>query len=88
MDSKSKREKKMNRKRYSLVTFLLIATIAGCHAEKAGVVAPDAKVKKLAGGFKFTEGPAADADGNIFFTDIPNNRIHTWSLAGNLSTFR
>jgi gluconolactonase len=40
------------------------------------------------GGFRFTEGPAADAKGNIFFTDIPNNRIHKWSLNGKLSTFR
>lgn len=57
-------------------------------AERLSVVAPDAKVEKLADGFKFTEGPAADANGDIFFTDIPNNRIHKWSLAGELSTFR
>jgi len=55
---------------------------------KAGVVAADAKVKKLAGGFSFTEGPAADAKGNIYFTDIPNNRIHKWSVDGKPSTFR
>ena len=57
-------------------------------ADKLSVVAPNAKVEKLAGGFKFTEGPAGDAEGNIFFTDIPNNRIHKWSLAGKLSIFR
>jgi gluconolactonase len=44
-------------------------------------------VKKLAGGFGFTEGPAADAQGNVYFTDIPNNRILKWSLDGTLSTF-
>ncbi len=27
-------------------------------------------------GYKFTEGPAIDDEGNLFFTDIPNNRIH------------
>jgi gluconolactonase len=57
-------------------------------AEKISVVAAGAQVQKLAGGFRFTEGPAADAEGNIFFTDIPNNRIHKWSLDGKLSTFR
>jgi gluconolactonase len=46
------------------------------------------KVRLLVGGFKFTEGPAADVTGNIFFTDIPNNRIHKWSPEGVLSTFR
>lgn len=56
--------------------------------EKKSVVAEDTKVEKLAGGFRFTEGPAVDADGNIFFTDIFNNRIHKWSLDGKLSTFR
>ncbi|MCK4294668.1 MAG: SMP-30/gluconolactonase/LRE family protein [Planctomycetes bacterium] len=49
---------------------------------KTSIIAPGAKVKKLAGGFKFTEGPAVDAEGNIFFTDQPNNRIHTWSVDG------
>ncbi len=57
-------------------------------ADVAGLIAPDAKVEKLAGDFKFTEGPAADKDGNVFFTDIPNNRIHKWSVDGKLSTAR
>ncbi|OHB75052.1 MAG: gluconolactonase, partial [Planctomycetes bacterium RBG_16_55_9] len=26
--------------------------------------------------------------GNVYFSDIPNNRIHKWSLDGTLSTFR
>jgi gluconolactonase len=44
-------------------------------------------VQKLAGDFLFTEGPAADKEGNIYFTDIPNNRIHKWSAEGKLSVF-
>ncbi len=51
------------------------------------VVAPGAKVEKLAGGLAFAEGPTCDAEGNLFFTDQPNNRILTWSTAGVLSTF-
>ncbi len=78
----------MNRKWYGLMVMLLIVALMGCSTEKPSVVAQGAKVEKLAGGFAFTEGPAADAEGNIFFTDIPNNRIHKWSLAGKLSTFR
>jgi gluconolactonase len=46
------------------------------------------KIEKLAGDFQFTEGPAADANGDIYFTDIPNNRIHKWALDGTLTTFR
>src|SRR5688500_10356676 len=37
--------------------------------------------------FKFTEGPATDADGNVFFTDQPNDRIMRWSTDGILSVF-
>ncbi|MCH7990398.1 MAG: SMP-30/gluconolactonase/LRE family protein [Planctomycetes bacterium] len=56
--------------------------------EETSLVADGAKVKKLAGGFIFTEGPAVDQQGNIYFTDIRNNRIHKWSLDGKLTTFR
>lgn len=65
---------------------LLPAASAVCLQET--VVQPDAKVEKLAGGFKFTEGPAVDREGNVFFSDIPNNRIRKWSVEGKLSTFR
>jgi len=51
------------------------------------VIMPGAKLQKLAGDFKFTEGPTADRDGNVFFTDQPNNRIMKWSVDGKLSTF-
>ena len=51
------------------------------------VVASGAKVEKLAGNFEFTEGPTCDAQGNLFFTDQPNDRIMKWSVDGKLSTF-
>ena len=37
--------------------------------------------------FSFTEGPAADKQGNIFFTDQPNNTIWKYSTDGKLSVF-
>ena len=49
--------------------------------EPAAVPA-DAKVELIQSGFKFTEGPALALDGRIFFTDIPNNRIHIYDPAG------
>ena len=51
------------------------------------VVTPGAKLEKLAGDFLFTEGPTSDKNGNIFFTDQPNDRIMEWSVDGKLSTF-
>lgn len=46
-----------------------------------GVVPGDAKVEKVATGYGFTEGPAADAEGNVWFTDIPNERILKFDVA-------
>jgi gluconolactonase len=51
------------------------------------VIAPGAKLEKLAGGFDFTEGPTCDRAGNVFFVDQPNDRIMEWSIDGKLSTF-
>jgi gluconolactonase len=53
------------------------------------LVADGAQPERLAGGFIFTEGPAADTEGNVYFTDIPNSRIHIWSHKDNkVSVFR
>ena len=80
----------MNVRQINLMAAVTLA-VAACatQAGKTGdVVAPGAEVKKLAGDFAFLEGPAADAEGNVYFSDIPNERVHTWSLAGKLTTFR
>ncbi|MHC4156730.1 MAG: SMP-30/gluconolactonase/LRE family protein [Planctomycetota bacterium] len=81
----------MTTKWNSVVTLSLAMAMVGCEtqpaADKLAIVAPEARVQKLAGGFRFTEGPTADATGNVFFTDIPNSRIHKWSTDGTLSTF-
>ncbi|HTY86395.1 MAG TPA: SMP-30/gluconolactonase/LRE family protein [Candidatus Acidoferrum sp.] len=64
---------------------ILLMSLGGAPAQ--GVIAPGAKLEKLAGDFQFTEGPTCDAQGNVFFTDQPNNRILKWSADGKLSTF-
>jgi len=46
------------------------------------VIAPGAKLQKLGDGYGFTEGPANDAQGNIYFTDQPNDRIMRWNIDG------
>ena len=47
----------------------------------------EATLQKLCGDFAFTEGPACDKEGNVFFTDQPNDRILKWSVEGKLSTY-
>ena len=60
---------------------------AGIFGPEGRVVAPGATLVKLAGGFEFTEGPTCDAEGNLFFTDQPNDRILKWRVEGKLFTF-
>ncbi len=38
-------------------------------------------------GYRFADGPAANAQGEVFFTDIPNNRILKVSLDGRITVF-
>lgn len=56
-------------------------------AAEEGVVLPGAEVQKLAGEYSFTEGPVADPDGNVYFTDQPNDRIMKWNTSGEVTTF-
>ncbi|MDP6635349.1 MAG: SMP-30/gluconolactonase/LRE family protein [Phycisphaerae bacterium] len=81
----------------SSITALLVGSIllAACLSISAApkpaaksVVAPGAKPVKIVGKFRFTEGPAVDAKGNVFFTDIPNNLIYKYALDGKLSVWR
>lgn len=70
-----------------LLTMILTLGLLSPRTVADPVVAPGAQLQKLAGDFQFTEGPTADAAGNVYFTDQPNDRILKWSVAGQLSTF-
>ncbi len=51
------------------------------------IIIPGEEWQLLGEGYKYTEGPSVDAEGNVYFTDIPNNRIHKISLDGKISVF-
>ncbi|MCF1752986.1 SMP-30/gluconolactonase/LRE family protein [Mariniradius sediminis] len=56
--------------------------------DKTSIVAKGAKVEKAADGFNFTEGPAVAKNGDVYFTDQPNDHIHKWSAKdGKVSLF-
>ena len=42
------------------------------------ILAPNAEVEKVIGGFKFTEGPVWHPDGFLLFSDNPANTIYQW----------
>jgi len=60
-----------------IMTFL----VAPLSLAQTSPIAPGAKPEKISTDFLFTEGPAADKDGNVYFTDQPNDRIVKWSAA-------
>ena len=70
-----------------IVLFNAAYTAAGQSKRKSIVVAPGAAPVLISSDFEFTEGPAADADGNVYFTDQPNDKIMKWSIDGTLSVF-
>ena len=49
--------------------------------------ATGAKIEKISHAFEFTEGPAVDRRGNVYFTDQPNNRIMKWSPDSGFTTY-
>ena len=68
---------------------LAIAIAAQAEEQKETLVAPGAKVEKLAGGMKFTEGPAwIPAKKTLVFSDIPNSKLMQWREGEGLSEFR
>jgi len=67
------------------ILFILVSVstcVAAQNNNSSGndIIAEGAKVEKIAEGFSFTEGPAVDTYGNVYFTDQPNDRIHKWSV--------
>lgn len=80
------------------IIYLLIALLPACVHTKTDQENKQAKnhseslikgdLEKLAGNFGFTEGPAADSKGNVYFTDIPNHVTYIWTLDERLDTFR
>jgi gluconolactonase len=52
------------------------------------ILPKDAAMERLAGGFKWTEGPVWVKDGGfLLFSDIPNNVINKWKDGGGITKF-
>lgn len=71
-----------------MTQFALTAGLLAAETNTISVIEAGATVQRLAREFKFTEGPTRDRDGNVFFTDQPNDRIMKWSADGKLSVFK
>lgn len=70
------------------IQFLAASAFTAATLSAQVPLAPGAELKLVADGYKFTEGPAADPKGDVYFTDQPNDRILKWSAAtGKVETF-
>lgn len=67
----------MNIKLFFSIPVLLLITY-NSFSQDESPVKEGAKLQLVAEGFKFTEGPATDRNGDIYFTDQPNNKILKW----------
>ncbi len=56
-------------------------------ATTSDIIAAGATLQQIDTSYVFTEGPAVDAMGNVYFTDQPNDQIVKWSTDGELSVF-
>lgn len=71
------------------LTLIAVLTITGTAQDlksNKDLIAKDAKVTKVGGGYTFTEGPSVAPDGRVFFTDQPNDKIDVWNEKGNTIT--
>lgn len=59
-----------------------IPSVAGGKQHKS-FAAGNKRVDTVQKGFRFTEGPAVDKEGNVFFTDQPDDRIYKWNSVTN-----
>src|SRR5262245_30206873 len=68
---------------------LILFAVSAMAADEESLVAPGGKVQKLAGGMKFTEGPAwIPAKKTLVFSDIPNSKLMQWREGEGLTVFR
>jgi gluconolactonase len=71
----------------AVISVLAIVSISfSCTSQSKSIISKGAPLVMVADGYAFTEGPASNEDGDVFFTDQPNNRILKWDAETNTVT--
>ncbi|WP_282136296.1 SMP-30/gluconolactonase/LRE family protein [Seonamhaeicola maritimus] len=68
---------------FILLILILNLSCKTYKVENEKIIAAGATLTLVDDGFEFTEGPASDKNGNVYFTDQPNNRILKWTHLNN-----
>lgn len=78
----------MNRPAVFILLFLIqTLSVAAQQSPELRVIKPGATLNKLNEQFAFSEGPAVNKMGDIYFTDQPNDKIWLYDRNGKLSLF-
>ncbi|WP_343690971.1 SMP-30/gluconolactonase/LRE family protein [Chitinophaga sp.] len=73
---------------FTLIVFMHATThLSGQQPPTLPVVAPGAQLIQLPAKFAFSEGPAVNKKGDIFFTDQPNDKIWRYDTKGKLTLY-
>lgn len=77
-------------KKIQLFIILLFSIVSfdGLCQSRDDIIEPSAKLELIANTFQFTEGPASDKNGNIYFSDIQTSRIYTYTTDHQLEIFK
>lgn len=70
------------------IALVSLALVRAADAPAIPGIGPSGPIQKVHTGFEFVEGPAADRAGNLYFSDIPKERIMRLDAGGRLSVFR
>lgn len=68
---------------HKFLLLLIIILFVGCKSQELPIITQGAQPILVASEYTFTEGPAVDKNGNVFFTDQPNDQIIKWSARDN-----
>lgn len=72
---------------HTIFIFYCMNAFANTSDTTSPIIAKGAKLQMVANNFAFTEGPAVDKNGYIYFTDQPNDKIWKYDMNGKLSVF-
>ena len=70
----------------TILMLILLAVVINASAQQH-LYDTTKKPRLISKQFTFTEGASVDKQGNVFFTDQPNNKIWEYSVDGKLSVF-
>jgi gluconolactonase len=88
MNSRDHAVSKLQKRMLMIALVMLVSfPLPAQEAAESKVVAKGAVPVRAGTGYAFTEGPAVDSKGNVYFTDQPNDRIFKWTTDGKIEKF-